>query len=89
MNRSARRQTTPADPTRPGYAPTWRFGALTPAYDWATRDHAHGRLSERLRAGGLVYIVQHATLTTPAGTVGLLSGRPGRRERIASPAGVA
>lgn len=42
-----------------------------------TRDHAHGRLLERLRAGGLVDVEQHRAFNTLVGTVGLIAARPG------------
>ena len=42
-----------------------------------THDHAAGRLPELLSSGGLVDVVQHRRFATPAGTVGLISARPG------------
>src|SRR3546814_20238765 len=42
-----------------------------------TRDHAPGRLAELLTSGGLTAVVIHRRFATPAGSLGLLSARPG------------
>src|SRR3546814_19789161 len=42
-----------------------------------TRDHAQGRLAALLTSGGLTEVVIHRRFATPAGSLGLLSARPG------------
>jgi ubiquinone/menaquinone biosynthesis C-methylase UbiE len=41
-----------------------------------TRDHAAGNLADVVANGGLADVVQHRTLATPVGTIGLISARP-------------
>jgi SAM-dependent methyltransferase len=41
-----------------------------------TRDHVEGRLLELLESGGLRDVAQHRIISTPAGTMGLVSARP-------------
>lgn len=54
-----------------------------------TSDHAHGRLLQRLRTGGLIDVTQHHTVDTPAGTIGLISARAARTAGAGLPAGAA
>jgi ubiquinone/menaquinone biosynthesis C-methylase UbiE len=50
-----------------------------------TADHVHGRLVQRLQAGGLVDVREGRKIATPVGTVGLLSARSGRQELAGRP----